>query len=77
MAGGLDVDKPNMFDNIGVNSDDTITLLEDLGNAEHNGKRWQFSPKDGSLKMLAQFDPALFGDIDANGACTAGSHNQG
>lgn len=76
MAGGVGVDKPSMFDNMTVNADGTLVLQEDVGNNEHNGKIWQFSPKDGSLKVLSKFDSALFGDIDANGAFTAGSHTK-
>lgn len=68
--------KPVMFDNINVNNDGTITLQEDVGNAEHNGKMWLYSPINGSLTMISKFDPALFGDIDATGLYTAGSHTK-
>ena len=67
--------KPNMFDNISVNADGTITLLEDVGNAEHNGKVWQYSPINGNVTMLAKFDPILFGDINA-GVFTGGTHTK-
>ncbi|MBI1396439.1 MAG: PEP-CTERM sorting domain-containing protein [Betaproteobacteria bacterium] len=73
MPGGVGVDKPNMFDNISANADGTITLLEDVGGADHNGKVWQFDPASGQLTMLAKFDPALFGDI-VNGSFVAGTH---
>jgi len=75
LAGGVGVDKPNMFDNISVNADGTITLQEDVGNAEHNGKMWQFNPADGSFKLLSKFDPALFGDI-VGGSFVAGTHTK-
>lgn len=75
MAGGVGVDKPNMFDNISVNADGTITLQEDVGNAEHNGKMWQFDPANGSIMLLSKFDPALFGDI-AGGSFVAGTHTK-
>jgi hypothetical protein len=75
MAGGVGVDKPNMFDNMSVNVDGTITLLEDVGNAEHNGKMWQFNPADGSMTLLGKFNPALFGDV-VGGTYTAGTHTK-
>lgn len=77
MPNGIGATKPNMWDNISVNADGTITLLEDVGNSEHNGKVWQFNPKTKSLKVLTKFDPALFGDIDSvSGLYTAGTHTK-
>jgi len=77
MPNGIGSVKPNMWDNISVNADGTITLLEDVGNAEHNGKVWHFNPKTKSLKVLTKFDPALFGDIDSiSGLYTAGTHTK-
>jgi hypothetical protein len=73
LAGGVGVDKPNMFDNISVNADGTITLLEDVGGNAHNGKMWQFDPSNGSFTLLSKFDPALFGDI-VGGSIVAGTH---
>jgi hypothetical protein len=52
-----------MFDNITVHEDGTLSLLEDVGNNQHNGKIWQFDPKSGSLIKIAGFDASLFGDI--------------
>lgn len=75
MAGGVGVDKPSMFDNITMNQDGTITLQEDVGNAEHNGKMWVFDPATGLLKMVSKFNPALFGDI-SGGSFTAGTHTK-
>lgn len=75
LAGGVGVDKPDMFDNISVNADGTITLLEDVGNVEHNGKMWQFDPANGSITLLSKFDPALFGDI-VGGSFVAGTHTK-
>src|SRR5262249_52455088 len=47
-----------------------IILLEDVGNAVHNGKVWEYDPatftgvvNSGSLRMVAKHDPARFGDI--------------
>ncbi|MEN9681325.1 MAG: hypothetical protein RLZZ627_1218 [Pseudomonadota bacterium] len=76
IAGGLGNSKPNMFDNISVNSDGTISLLEDVGNAEHNGKTWLFNLRNGSLTLQTKFDPALFGDISSKGVFTAGTHTK-
>lgn len=73
LAGGVGVDKPNMFDNISVNVDGTITLQEDVGGNAHNGKMWQFDPDNGNLTPLSKFDPALFGDI-VSGSFVAGTH---
>jgi len=75
IAGGLGNQKPNMFDNISVNKDGTIYLQEDTGGANHNGKIWRYNPADGSMTMVAKFDPALFGDVNpTNGSFTAGTH---
>lgn len=68
--------KPVMFDNMNVNNDGSITLQEDVGNAEHNGKVWLYSPINGSLTLIAKSEPLLFGDIDAAGVFTAGSHTK-
>ncbi|MFZ5522676.1 MAG: hypothetical protein ACOY9D_01150 [Pseudomonadota bacterium] len=73
LAGGVGVDKPDMFDNISVNVDGTITLQEDVGGNAHNGKMWQFEPDNGSFTLLSKFDPALFGDI-VGGSLVAGTH---
>lgn len=75
MAGGVGVDKPNMFDNMSVNIDGTLTLQEDVGNNEHNGKIWQYNPHDGSLTLMSKFNPVLFGDV-VGGTYTAGTHTK-
>jgi hypothetical protein len=67
--------KPNMFDNMTVNADGTLTLQEDTGNAEHNAKIWNFDPATGALKMVAKASPTLFGDITA-GSFVAGTHTK-
>jgi hypothetical protein len=66
-----------MFDNITVNGDGTLTLLEDVGNNQHNGKVWRFDPKTGSLATLAGFDPALFGDIGVKATITKDEETSG
>lgn len=56
--------KVNMFDNITVNErTGQIVLLEDVGNAAHNGKVWQFDPATNALTLVARHDPARFGDV--------------
>ncbi len=75
IAGGVGKDKPNMFDNMTVNADGTLTLQEDVGNSEHNGKMWNLDPATGTLKLLSKFNPALFGDITA-GSFVAGTHTK-
>src|SRR5262245_20055116 len=53
-----------MFDNITVDAQTGhIILLEDVGNAAHNGKVWDYDPASRALVMIAQHDPARFGDI--------------
>jgi len=55
--------KVNMFDNITIDKYGHILLQEDVGNAAHNGKIWQYDIATDSLKLLAQHDPARFGDV--------------
>ena len=56
--------KVNMFDNIAVNpATGLIVLLEDVGNAAHNGKVWLYDPVTNALVQVARHDPARFGDI--------------
>ena len=76
IPGGIGVNKINMIDNISVNSDKTISLQEDVGNNEHNGKMWLYDLTNGSLTLQTKFDPALFGDISATGVFTAGTHTK-
>jgi phosphodiesterase/alkaline phosphatase D-like protein len=52
-----------MFDNLTVDRYGHITLLEDTGNAQHNGKTWQYDIATDKLTQLTKFDPARFGDI--------------
>jgi Bacterial protein of unknown function (DUF839) len=66
-----------MFDNITVNDDGTITLQEDIGGNQHNGKIWQYDPKSGNLVKIAKFDTALFGDIGVAGALTKDEESSG
>ena len=56
--------KVNMFDNIAVNEKmGVVVLLEDVGNAAHNGKVWLYDPEADSLVQVARHDPARFGGI--------------
>lgn len=60
----VDGRKVNMFDNITVNPQTGhIVLLEDVGNAVHNGKVWDYDPASGLLVQIAKHDPARFGDV--------------
>ncbi len=53
----------NMLDNMAIDHYGHIILLEDVGNAAHNGKVWQYSTATDQLKMIAQHDSSRFGDI--------------
>ena len=53
----------NMFDNITVTRRGSVFLQEDVGNQAHNGKIWRYSIAQGTLELVAQHDPARFGDI--------------
>jgi Bacterial protein of unknown function (DUF839) len=53
----------NMFDNMTVTPRGSILLQEDVGGQAHNGKIWRYSIKSGTLELVAQHDPARFGDI--------------
>jgi len=55
--------KVNMFDNITIDRYGHVLLQEDVGNAAHNGKIWQYDVASDSLELLTKFDPARFGDI--------------
>jgi len=66
-----------MFDNITVHEDGTLTLQEDVGGNQHNGKMWQFDPKSGSMIKIAGVDASLFGDIGVTGAYTKDEETSG
>ncbi len=55
--------KVNMFDNITVAQNGHVILEEDVGNAAHNGKMWDYDPVTDGLQMIAMHDPNRFGDI--------------
>jgi Ca2+-binding RTX toxin-like protein len=55
--------KVNMFDNLAVDKYGHITLQEDVGNAAHNGKIWQYDIASDTLTQIGKHDPARFGDI--------------
>jgi hypothetical protein len=57
-------EKVNMFDNITINRrTGLVVLVEDVGNAAHNGKTWAYDPEKKSLKRVASHDPARFGGV--------------
>ena len=53
----------NMFDNMTVNERGNVFLLEDVGNQGHNGKVFRYSIASDTLEVIAEHDPARFGDI--------------
>jgi hypothetical protein len=53
----------NMFDNITITRRGSIFLQEDVGNQAHNGKIWRYSIAKDTLELVAQHDPARFGDL--------------
>jgi phosphodiesterase/alkaline phosphatase D-like protein len=61
--------KVNMLDNMGIDRYGHIILQEDVGNAAHNGKVWQYDIATDRLSQIAKFDPARFGDV-VNGVTT-------
>lgn len=67
--------RPVMWDNLSFNSDGTLTLQEDSGNADHNGKIWQYNPGSGKLEIIARSDPARFGDV-VGGSFVAGANQE-
>ncbi len=52
-----------MLDNMTIDKYGHIIMQEDVGNAAHNGKMWQYTIATDSLKMIAKHDPLKFGDI--------------
>jgi hypothetical protein len=57
-------EKVNMFDSITVNErTGLVVLLEDVGNAAHNGKVWLYDPARDVLVRVARHDPARFGGV--------------
>jgi hypothetical protein len=53
----------NMMDNIGVDKDGKVTIVEDVGGQQHNGKLARYNPVTGTIEILAKHDPARNGDI--------------
>lgn len=57
-------EKVNMFDNMTFNeTTGRIILQEDVGNAAHNGKMWEYDPATDVLTKILMHDPNRFGDI--------------
>lgn len=52
-----------MLDNIAVAADGTLVLQEDPGNYPGAAKVWHYDPATDGLGLLAQHDPAKFGDF--------------
>ncbi|HYV92570.1 MAG TPA: T9SS type A sorting domain-containing protein [Chitinophagales bacterium] len=53
----------NMLDNLTIDRSGHIVNLEDVGNAAHNGKIWDYNISTDLLTMIGKHDPARFGDI--------------
>ncbi len=62
-----------MMDNITVNKTGNVLMQEDVGGQFHNGKIWELETKTGILTLVAQHDPARFGEIGV--AATAPYNN--
>jgi len=77
LDGTLADGKYQMFDNISVNKDGTLTLLEDVGNNQHNGKVYLYDTITKSLAMIAQHDVSRFGDIGITGSLTKDEETSG
>ncbi len=52
-----------MLDNMAIDKYGHILLQEDVGNAAHNGKMFQYTIGTDQLIQIAKHDPARFGDI--------------
>ena len=52
-----------MFDNMTIDKPGRVFLQEDVGNQEHNGKIWMYNIATDTLELVAQHDPARFGDL--------------
>lgn len=55
--------KVNMLDNLTIDKYGNILLQEDVGNQARSGKIWQYNIASDRLTLLAQHDPARFGNI--------------
>jgi len=53
-----------MLDNITIDSYGHVLMQEDTSNAPRNTKIWQYTIADGTVKCLAELDPARFGSFD-------------
>ncbi|MBL4701081.1 MAG: DUF839 domain-containing protein [Phycisphaeraceae bacterium] len=52
-----------MLDNITIDRLGHVLMQEDTANAPRNPKVWQYTIADGTLKCLAELDPARFGSL--------------
>lgn len=58
-----DLSQPNMMDNITIDGLGHVFIQEDVGNAAHNGKVWEYDIATGKLTQILMHDPARFGNI--------------
>ncbi|MEI9807471.1 MAG: hypothetical protein WDO16_06055 [Bacteroidota bacterium] len=63
-----------MLDNMTADKFGHLLLQEDVGNAPHNGKIWQYTIATDALTILAKHDPARFGDRVGGVTSPAASH---
>ncbi|MDN3656743.1 HYR domain-containing protein [Ferruginibacter paludis] len=54
-----------MLDNMTIDNHGHILAQEDVGNADHNGKIWQYNIATDSFFIIASHDTARFGDVKA------------
>jgi hypothetical protein len=55
----------NMLDNMTIDNHGHILSQEDVGNADHNGKIWQYNIATDSFFIIASHDTARFGNVTA------------
>jgi hypothetical protein len=74
----LDGTEPHqMIDNMTVTNGGKVLLQEDPGGQPHLAKVWQYDPETDDLTLLAEHNPAYFGDPDAPGFLTQDEESSG
>jgi len=61
----------NMMDNIGADMDGNVTIVEDVGGQQHNGKFARYNAATGVVTILAMHDTARNGDLPPGPTATA------
>ncbi len=52
-----------MMDNLCIDRKGNLVIQEDVGNQSHSSKIWYYEPVTDTLTLVAQHDPARFGDL--------------